>query len=216
MYVMFERDKDNNQLLNVFDNTDNAKIKGKKYRIANLYVGDSVNNREIPVPFKEKDNNIAYFLLGDDEEVRDITGRVVQDGTVLELAYNNDLSIPHRFRWVILRTRFDKTESVIKYKRKYGNFKDVADKTWNSMMESLNFDDIKILADPNSYENHMKFLKTKVDTSVITYERKQDVYYQKITNLAKPMREWHNFIKSIIIYTYCSPKFINHSKRKEN
>ena len=101
-----------------------------------MYVGDNVNNKEVPVPFqKEKDNNIAYFLLDDDGFVRDVEGNVVKDETVLELSYNNDLSIPHRFRWVILRTRFDKTESVIKYKRKYGNYKDVADKTWNSMME---------------------------------------------------------------------------------
>jgi hypothetical protein len=216
MYLLFERDKDTNELINVFDNTDNAKIKGKNYRIANLFVGDVIDNREVPVPFqREKDNNIAYFLLDENNNVRDVLGNVVKDGTVIELAYNNDITIPHRFRWVILRTRFDKTESVIKYKKKYGNFKDVADKTWNSMMESLNMDDIKILSNPNSYEDHMKFLKTKVDTSVIAYERKQDVYYQKVTKLAKPMREWHNFIKSIIIYTHCSPKYINHSSKKE-
>ena len=212
-YVKFERNNDSNQIINVYDNSDNTKLKGKSYRIANLFVGDSDGKEEIPIPFqKDKDNHQAYFLL-DDNEVRDIHGNVIKDGTVIELAYNNDLSIPHRFRWVILRTRLDKTEQVIKYKKQYGNFKDVADKTWNSIIESLDINDLKILGDPNTYEAHMKFLKTKVDTSVITLERKEDIYYQKITNLIKPMRDWHNFIKSLLIFTYCAPKFIN---RKDN
>ena len=212
-YVKFERNNDSNQIINVYDNSDNTKLKGKSYRIANLFVGDSDGKEEIPIPFqKDKDNHQAYFLL-DDNEVRDIHGNVIKDGTVIELAYNNDLSIPHRFRWVILRSRLDKTEQVIKYKKQYGNFKDVADKTWNSIIESLDINDLKILGDPNTYEAHMKFLKTKVDTSVITLERKEDIYYQKITNLIKPMRDWHNFIKSLLIFTYCAPKFIN---RKDN
>ena len=45
-------------------------------------------------------------------------------------------------------------------------------------------------------------------------KRKQDIYYQKISNLAKAMREWHSFVKSMIIYTYCSPKYINKSQKK--
>ena len=31
-----------------------------------------------------------------------------------------------------------------------------------------------------------------------------DIYYQKITNLGKIFREFHNWIKSIIIYSYCA------------
>ena len=214
-FIKFERNADSNQIINVFDNSDNTKLQGKSYRIVNLFVGDSNNNEEVPIPFqKHKDNHQAYFLL-DNDEVRDIQGNVIKDETVIELAYNNDLSIPHKFRWVILRTRLDKTEQVIKYKKQYGNFKDVADKTWNSIIESLDINDLKILGDPSTYENHMKFLKTKVDTSVITLERKEDIYYQKITNLIKPMREWHNFIKSLLIFTYCSPKFINRKERRK-
>ena len=33
------------------------------------------------------------------------------------------------------------------------------------------------------------------------------VYYQIRTNLAKPMRTWHNFLKSIVIYTHCSSAY---------
>jgi SAM-dependent methyltransferase len=214
-YIKFERNQDSNQIINVFDNSDNTKLQGKPYRIANLFVGDSNDNEEVPIPFqKHKDNNQAYFLL-DNEEVRDIQGNVIKDGTVIELAYDNDISIPHKFRWRILRTRLDKTEQVIKYKKQYGNFKDVADKTWNSIIESLGISDLKTLGNPSTYEAHMKYLKSKVDTSVITIERKEDIYYQKITNLIKPMREWHNFIKSLLIFTYCSPKFISRKDAKK-
>ena len=51
----------------------------------------------------------------------------------------------------------------------------------------------------------MNILKSRLDSSVIASQRQQDKYYQKITNLAKPMREFHNWIKSILIYTYASP-----------
>ena len=50
---------------------------------------------------------------------------------LVEVMYNNDPLIPHQYRWVILRTRWDKTENVYKYQKRYGNFKDIAIKTWN-------------------------------------------------------------------------------------
>ena len=40
-------------------------------------------------------------------------------------------------------------------------------------MESLDIKDLKILGNPDTYESHMKFLKSKVDTSIITLERKR-------------------------------------------
>ena len=33
--------------------------------------------------------------------------------------YVNNPSIPHQYRWKILRTRWDKTESVLKNKKQY-------------------------------------------------------------------------------------------------
>jgi SAM-dependent methyltransferase len=51
----------------------------------------------------------------------------------------------------------------------------------------------------------MKLLTSRLDSSIINTQKKQDIYYQKITNLLKKLREFHNWIKSIIIYTYCSP-----------
>jgi SAM-dependent methyltransferase len=51
----------------------------------------------------------------------------------------------------------------------------------------------------------MKILSSRLDSSIINSQKKQDIYYQKITNLLKKLREFHNWIKSILIYTYCSP-----------
>ena len=47
-----------------------------------------------------------------DGEARDIEGNIIQDNTVVEFYYNNDPNIPDKHRWVPLRTRYDKTESV--------------------------------------------------------------------------------------------------------
>ena len=87
--------------------------------------------------------------------------------------------------------------------KRYGNFKDTAIRVWKSMIEAVTIQEIKNLSNPDTYVFQKKQLEARIDSSVIVSDRKQDIYYQKITNLAKPMREFHNWIKSIIIYTYC-------------
>jgi len=213
-YVVFPRNQDTGGFLEIFDNSDNGKIKGQSYRVANFYVGDRLGNKEVPVPFmKEQSNFEAYFPI-EDGQVRDIAGDVVQDKTVIEVTYDNDPEIPHQYRWRILRTRWDKTESVNKYNQKYGNFRDVAMRTWVSIKEAVTVDEIKNLSNPDTYEKQLNLLKSRIDTSVISSSRAQDEYYQKIRNLAQMMRDYHNFIKSILIYTYCSPKRINRSNKE--
>ena len=58
-------------------------------------------------------------------KITDIEGNLVNDNTVVEIIYVNDLSIPHQYRWKILRTRWDKTESVLRHKKNYGNFSEI-------------------------------------------------------------------------------------------
>jgi SAM-dependent methyltransferase len=127
------------------------------------------------------------------------------DSTVVEVVYTNDTTMPHPYRWQILKTRWDKTESVMRYNKRYGNNKDVAEKIWKSMIESVTIEEIANLSNPKTYEMQMKLLTSRLDSSIINTQKKQDVYYQKITNLLKKLREFHNWIKSILIYTYCSP-----------
>lgn len=208
VFITFQKNIGIKGYNDVFDNTITP---NQVYRITNIYVYDLIGGKEIPIPFmKEELNHEAYFPLINGS-VRDIDGNFVQDSTVVEIVYNNNIAIPHQYRWTILRTRWDKTESVVRYQKKYGNFKDVAIKIWYSIKEAILIDDIKNLGDPNTYPKQQKILQSKITSSVITAEREQDIYYQKISNLAKNMRAYHNWVKTILITTYCSP---NNNERK--
>jgi hypothetical protein len=205
IYLTFQRNMETGGYLEIFDNSVGGGGKNKIFRVANFYVGDLVGNKEVPVPFmKEENNHEAYFILEKDE-VRDIEGNLINDETVVEVIYNNDISIPHQYRWKILRTRWDKTESVLRDKKRYGNFKENAIKVWKSMIEAVSIEEIQKLSRPDTYAQQQKILSSRIDTKVISTERAQDIYYQKITNLGSTFREFHNWIKSIIIYSYCSP-----------
>jgi len=204
IYLTFQRNLETNTYLEIFDNSISNQT-NQTYRVANFFVGDLIGNKEVPVLFmKEEQNHEAYFPLVNGE-VRDHEGNYIQDNTVIEVVYNNDPSVPHPYRWVILKTRWDKTEYVYKYQKKYGNFKDVAIKTWKSIKDAVTIGEIKNLSNVNTFLQQQKTLQQRVNSYVITTDRQQDIYYQKITNLCKKMREYHNWIKSIIIYTYCSP-----------
>lgn len=189
-----------------FDNVDKYKTSNAVYQILNLYVGNIKNNQEMPVPFqKENDNNLAYIYLVDGY-ARDIEGNIIQDGTVVEFAYNNLGNTPDKFKWIPLRTRFDKTESVMRFKRKYGNNMEIANRIWNSIKNPIRFEDMKLLSNKNTNQEHIKLLKTKITAETIGLAKRDDTYYQLITNLGKTMTAFHNWIKSNLIYTYCSKK----------
>jgi SAM-dependent methyltransferase len=228
-YVQYERNPDTKKIITVydrtnldktleeyidenksatidFDNVDKYKTSNSVYQILNLYVGNIKNNQEVPVLFqRENDNHLAYIYLVDGYP-RDIEGNIIQDGTVVEFAYNNLGTIQDKFRWIPLRTRFDKTESVMRFKRKYGNNFDIANRIWNSIKNPIKFEDIKLLSNKNTNQEHIKVLKTKITSETISLARRDDTYYQLVNNLCKSMTAFHNWIKSNIIYTYCSKK----------
>lgn len=213
-YVLYERNPDTNQIINVYDNSigndndnmydtnDNFKEKNKMYRILNLYVGKHDNNKEVPVLFQKEENNYIANIYLTNNEVRDIEGNIIEDNTVVEFAYDKNLS--NNFRWIPLRTRMDKTDMVIKYKKKYGNAEWVANKNWRSIMDGIEINDIEMLAKLDTYEIHSKYLKSKITAKSIEQMRQENKYYQEKNKLAKPLGQFHNFIKSNIIYTYCS------------
>jgi hypothetical protein len=205
-FVRFEKDPQTGKLLNVYDDASGDNVEGVTYKILNLHVGKVVNNIEVPVLFRKFENLHVAKLGSVNGMVRDIEGDIIQDNTVVEFYYNDDSSIPPDFRWVPIRTRHDKTESVIKYKKKYGNNADIANAIWNSMQENITIDDIAKLGDENLYENEMLEIKKRIDATVVAISKQKDVYYQKTTDFAKPLRNFNNYIKSNIIFTYCSPK----------
>ena len=203
VYIEFQMNKDTGAHLDIFDNSLPDKVEDQFFRVTNFYVGDVFGSKEVPVPFMKDENNHEAFLPITRGQVRDIEGNIVQSNTVIEVVYNNDPSIPHQYRWIVLRTRWDKTDSVMRNNKRYGNFKDTAIRVWKSMIEAVTIQEIKNLANPDNYQFQKKQLEARIDSSVIVSDRKQDVYYQKITNLAKKMRDYHNWIKSSIINTYC-------------
>lgn len=205
VYLLYQRNSETGGYLDIFDNSNSNNQTDQIYRVVNIYVGDLIGNKEVPVPFLKEENNHEIFLPLVNNEVRDIDNNYVSDGTVVELTYNNDINIPHQYRWIILRTRWDKTDRVITQQKTYGNFKDIAIKTWKSIKESITIEEIEKLANSDTYPQQQKILESRLNNSVITSERQQDIYYQIMSNLGKKMRSYHNWIKSIIIYTYCNP-----------
>ena len=51
VYVKVEKDENDNEI-NVFDDSIETNIEGNTYKILNLYVGKMINNIEIPIKFK--------------------------------------------------------------------------------------------------------------------------------------------------------------------
>lgn len=204
VYIEFQKNSfEKGGYLDIFDNSLPEDVDNQYFRITNFFVGDNIGSKETPVPFmKESENHEAYLPISKGQ-VRDIEGNIVQDNTVIEVIYSNDQTIPHKYRWTVLRTRWDKTDSVLRFQKKYGNFKDTAIRVWKSMIEAVTIKEIKNLSSDDTYAFQKKQLETRIDSSVIVSDRKQDIYYQKTTNIAIPMRKFNNWLKSVLIYTYC-------------
>jgi SAM-dependent methyltransferase len=171
------------------------------------------NNQENPILFQKENDLHQAFLHLRDGYPRDLEGNIILDSTVVEFAYNDSIDIPEKFRWIPLRTRFDKTESVMRYKRKYGNNFDIANRVWNSIQNPISFKDIQLLGDAATNSEHVKLLKSKISSETIMMARRDDKYYQLVTNLGKSLRNFHNWIKSNMIYTYCSKKTLMDSTK---
>ena len=222
-YIEFEKDKTTGNILTVYDNSNDEMVRNKPYRICRLYVGRRIGGKEQPTLFKSDTGEELYYayMFLKDGEVRDLDGNILMDKSVAEFYYNNnideELNLPDRFRWVLIRTRYDKTDSVRRYQKKYGNAFFVADKIWDSITKPILLTDFIELAkgnDPDKnlffYDNKLKELQQKLGTQISKTIR--SVYHQKITNLAKPFRNFHNWVKSNIIYTFCNQIYQNNKQ----
>ena len=213
-YITFKKNPQTKQILNIYDNTNKEDEKNKNYRICYLQVGDIVNDVEKPVYFREEDNMHFCKLFLDDNVIKDIEGNIIQDNTVVEFYYDSKIKDPNN-RWIPLRTRYDKTKFVKKFNRKYGNFKTIANKVWKSIQENNTINVINDLANDITYNKTIINIKQKLDISNISREKTRDeAYYTKITNIGKTFRQFHNFIKSLIIYEYCNIKTVNGKEEK--
>ena len=207
LYIMFEKDR-SGKILTVYDNSIKDAIKNKPYQIANLYVGLNIKGVEKPVLFGEEQGvSQAYIYLDDEGIPRSIDGRPLLDKTVVEFYYNLDTDTMNQYRWIPMKTRWDKTESVQKFSRRYGNGQWVANAVWRSIVNPVVASDFANLSIDSEYNRFFKRLQDKIDFNVVKAEKKQNIYFQKKSDLVKNMASFHNWIKSNLIYTYMMYKY---------
>lgn len=205
------------EIMTLYNNCRDDALKGKPFRIAYLYVGTREGNREVPVLFKRDQRlHIAHLYLDDSEGesgvIRDLEGKPVRDNTVVECYYNNDPSIDEHQRWVVMRTRWDKTESVMRYGTRYGNNVTTAERVWSSIQSPFTYDDIMQLSQPQSYAKHMITLRQRITPDMTRQMQLENAYYQRQKKIMKNQNDFHNWVWSIVIYMYCNPIY-NEPKR---
>jgi len=211
-YIEFKRDQTTGEILDVYDNSDDEMVRNKTYRICTLYVGKSNGTTEQPVPFDQNEGSPDVYMYIVDGEVRDINGDIILDKSVVEFYYQNDNAILPQRRWIPIKTRYDKTESVEKYGKRYGNYVSTALRVWRSIINPVLMSDFIELAKGNTekrsyYDIKVKDMNSKISHSLIVAATKENKYYQKQSKLASIMRQFHNFIKSNLIYTYCEKMY---------
>ena len=215
-YVEFERDKKSGKIVTVFDNSNVnvdddtvGELMNKPYKILNLYVGKSTREGEQPILFEpERDSvrNVAYIYINKGH-VKDIEGNIIQDKTVVEFYYNNDVNISDKHRWTPIRTRYDKTEHVRRFKKKYGNYVDIANIVWRSIKNPFTMNDVALLSKDELYNKHIGILRGKIDHSIILSDKNENEYNLIKKYLGKPMRNFNNWVKSVLMYTYINSMY---------
>lgn len=213
-YIKFEKNRDTGKELILFDNSYEGKVKGKPYKICRLHVGKQINDEEKPVLFQKYNNGHEAFLFLENGSVRDIEGNIIQSNTVVEFYYNSDSTKDKKYRWVPMRTRHDKTEHVQKYNKGFGNYIDIAEKVWRSIINPFQMSDINILSNDSKYGDYIEVLKKRIDHSLILSERKENTLQKMLYNMAKPMRNFNNWIRSVVVYTYCNQVYDRNTPQK--
>lgn len=211
-YIEFKRDQQTGKILDVYDNSNEDDVRNQTYKICTLYVGKSVKNKEQPVPFDQNYGISEVYLYNRDGETRDMNDDIISDKTVVEFYYHHDPNIIPQKRWIPIKTRYDKTESVERYGRRYGNYIGIAERVWRSIINPVLMNDFIELAKGNTdkrnfYDIKIKEMNSKISHQLIVAVNRENKYYQKQTKLASTMRQYHNFIKSNLIYTYCNKMY---------
>lgn len=193
-YVKFDKDMNGTDIIY----TDE---KGA-YKKANLFVGYHNKGIEKPVNFKINGVVQIAHIPVSDAESRDVEDNIVRDSTVVEFVYSADHSVPMPKRWIALKTRYDKTESVMKYGKKYGNNLFISNRIWKSIQNPITEETIASLGNSLTYQKEYDIIKRSIGREV----KSTDTYYEKKTDTAKEMRTFNNFVKNNMIQTYCKNK----------
>lgn len=200
-YIIIDKDDNGNEII-YYDNTVINQT-GRAYKICNLFVGINKSGQEKPVPFKINDIEQKANIYLSDGEIRDRDGNLIQDKMVVEFIFDNTYSnIPDQYKWIPIRIRYDKTESVKKYGTKYGNNLNIALRIWKTIINPITEEDIASLGNPNTYQKEIDKLSKTNDI----YQQQNFIYYIKQTSSAIGMRSFNNWIKLNMILTYCKGK----------
>jgi SAM-dependent methyltransferase len=206
-YVEFEKDKNSGKILKIYDNSIEGVVKNKPYVILNLFAGNSNKGIEKPMLFGIKEGISQCYLYLDDNGIpRSEDGRQLNDKTVIEFYYKTDGDYQKPYRWIPIKTRYDKTESVQKFQRRYGNSYVTAQKVWNTIVNPVLMSDFATLSDDKLYNQYFKKMQERIDFNLLNLEKKQNIYYQQKSDLVKNMGQFNNWVKSNVIYTYCNAK----------
>ena len=200
-YIEFEKDKNTKKILVVYDNTVEDTVKNKPYYIANLHVYRVIKGVQKPVLFNATSNSHQCNIYLDENGMcRSLDGKIINDKTVVECYYNINGDIGPEYRWKVMRTRYDKTESVNKNKMDYGNNYEIALKVWRSIINPVVAKDFMDLSDDKNYEKNMNEIKKKINIELLKTDKTKSAYYQKKSKNGEIMRQFNNFIKSCVIY----------------
>ena len=202
LYTVFEKDK-SGKILIVYDNSIANMIKNKPYVIANLYCGSFSKGIEKPVLFGDDIGvSQAYLYLDDNGIPRSQDNKPILDKTVVEYYYNLDNDVASQYKWVAMKTRWDKTDAVQKFGRRYGNSQKTAKAVWRSIINPILMTDFANLSSDTDYIKYFKQFQARIDFDIVKMEKKENIYFQKKSDLVKNMSSFHNWIKSNLIYTY--------------
>jgi hypothetical protein len=188
-YVEYLKDKDG--IEKVFhDETGSS-----PYKTLRLCVGKTDRLQEFPISFKIDGRPATANIYLVDDECRTLEGDIIHDASVVEFTYDALLiGVEDAFRWSPMRIRFDKTESVQRYKRRYGNYAPVASRIWNTIVNPVSEDDIAALANPDTFAAELASISLRIGAFAS--------YYQKDTQSSRGMRAFNNWIKSNLISMY--------------
>ena len=219
-WIKFETDKNGSDIIFYDGSTKNGT--GRPYKIAGLFVGISEGSQEKPIAFKVGGVDQKAYIYSPGGTARDIEERAIDDRTVVEFIFDHKFvldssktdnlieQIDDAYKWIPIKTRYDKTESVNKYNRMYGNPEYIAQRIYRSIINPITESTISLLAKPVSFQKEFdrlsKEIKDDNQIPLMPPPKQTFTYYEKETDHGKGMRAYHNWIKSNMILTYCKNK----------
>jgi hypothetical protein len=211
-YIKFQTDNTGKEA--IYEDNSSIEGRGRHYKIAQLYSGNINGSTERPVPFKVNGIEQKSYIYIDPTigTTVDADGDAINNSTVVEFIFDNeslDLGTgawgDNGYRWIAQKTRYDKTESVNRFGKRYGNPLHIANRIWRSIVYPISTEDIKSLGNPDTYEQAYARMAERQNSRSGGGTTKNTTYYQKVSTDAPGMRAFNNFVKSNMIISYCQP-----------